>query len=201
MMLWSGSLGIAARLRGDAVPTTEDVSLPVAKDYKLEWKGGGCEQWDSFGGKFLGVGHTVNSCFEGCAARQRNGAFYRENDGLCGCVMSGCIKKNDHEGYQYFDYYIRNFDALDKQGSVQQRMGEMKVKSKSYDQQVQQEMDKGHIDAEGKDIYTAKSTDEFSLEWTGGGCNEWEKLGGRFLGAGHNVKGCSDLCRRTPNCI
>ena len=110
--------------------------------------------------------------------------------------MSGCIKKNDHEGYQYFDYYIRNFDALDKQGSVRELMGDMKVKSKSYDQQVQQEMSKGLLTAEGKSIYTAESTDEFSLEWTGGGCNEWEKLGGRFLGAGHTVKDCFDICSK-----
>ena len=194
MLLWGGSLGLAARLRGDAGPSNADISTPSAKnpgaDYKLEWKGGGCEQWDSFGGQFVGIGHTVHSCFEGCAARQRNGLFYRENDGLCGCVMSGCIKRNDHEAYQYFDYYIRNFDAVDKQDTVQKRMGEMKVVAspKWLDQQGAQETSKGK--------YTAESTDEFSLEWTGGGCNEWEKLGGRFLGAGHSVKGCSDICSK-----
>ena len=88
MMLWSsGSLGLTAQLRGDVVPTG---AQPAIANYKLEWKGGGCEQWKSFGGQFLGVGHTTHSCFEGCAARQRNGLFYRENDGLCGCVMAGC---------------------------------------------------------------------------------------------------------------
>ena len=46
--------------------------------YTLEWKGGGCEQWESFGGR-QGVGHTLHSCFERCAAAQKNGAFYREN--------------------------------------------------------------------------------------------------------------------------
>ena len=74
MLLWGGSLGLAARLRGDAGPSNADISTPSAKnpgaDYKLEWKGGGCEQWDSFGGQFVGIGHTVHSCFEGCAARQ-----------------------------------------------------------------------------------------------------------------------------------
>ena len=172
MMLWSsGSLGLTAQLRGDVVPTG---AQPPKANYKLEWKGGGCEQWKSFGGLFLGVGHTTHSCFEGCAARQRNGLFYRENDGLCGCVMAGCSKRNDHEGYQYFDYYIRDFDAIDKQGTVQERMGEMKVVKSD----------------------TAESTDEFTLEWTGGGCNEWEKLGGRFLGAGHTVKDCFDICSK-----
>ena len=233
MLLWSGaaSLGLAAQLRDDAVPTTADVvatdpstqmrvlgdghtlddghdhtppSKDMGEDYKLEWKGGGCEQWESFGGQFLGVGHTVHSCFEGCAARQRNGLFYRENDGLCGCVMSGCSKRNDHEGYKYFDYYIRNFEQYgdgthpdhakgqmaDKQAKVQERMGSRLAVAhpKWLEQQGAQELSKGK--------YTAQSTDEFALEWTGGGCNEWEKLGGRFLGAGHTVKGCSDICSK-----
>ena len=47
MMLWSsGSLGLTAQLRGDVVPTG---AQPAIANYKLEWKGGGCEQWKSFG--------------------------------------------------------------------------------------------------------------------------------------------------------
>ena len=135
--------------------------------------------------------NTVHSCFERLRRPPRGTElFYRENDGLCGCVMAGCTKRNDHEGYQYFDYYIRDFDTIDKQGTVQERMGEMKVvkSPKWLDQQGAEEMSKGK--------YTAESTDEFALEWTGGGCNEWEKLGGRFLGAGHTVKGCFDICSK-----
>jgi hypothetical protein len=140
--MWAAaSLGLAARRREDAAPTDVNVVGPDADEvigelqmrilgdghtkkssgggvYTLEWKGGGCEQWESFGGKMVGVGNTLHSCFDQCAADQKNGAFYRENDGLCGCVMTGCNKRNDHEGYQYLDYYIRRFPATNGRNLV-----------------------------------------------------------------------------------
>ena len=226
-MLWAvASLGLPAPRREGAAPTDEapdadaligELQMRVLGEghtkkssaggvYTLEWKGGGCEQWESFGGKMVGVGHTLHSCFERCAAAQKNGAFYRENDGMCGCVMTGCTKRNDHEGYQYLDYYIRRFPdeqenpdpatqmrALDDGHTLDD--GHRHKRPQDPTKPAHWRPEEGKADmVNGK--YTPQSADEYVLEWASGGCNEWEKLGGRFLGAGHTVKGCSDICAK-----
>ena len=229
-MLWAvASLGLPAPRREGAAPTDEapdadaligELQMRVLGEghtkkssaggvYTLEWKGGGCEQWESFGGKMVGVGHTLHSCFERCAAAQKNGAFYRENDGMCGCVMTGCTKRNDHEGYQYLDYYVRRFPdesaaqenpdpatqmrALDDDHTLDD--GHRHKRPQDPTKPAHWRPEEGKADmVNGK--YTPQSADEYVLEWASGGCNEWEKLGGRFLGAGHTVKGCSDICAK-----
>jgi len=231
--MWAAaSLGLATRRREDAAPTDVNVvgldadevigelQMRILGDghtkkssgggvYTLQWKGGGCEQWESFGGKMVGIGNTLHSCFDKCAADQKNGPFYRENDGMCGCVMTGCNKRNDHEGYQYLDYYIRRFPDDSAAQEKPDPSTQMRVLDDGHT------LDDGHRHKRPEDPtkpahwkpeqgkaamvngkYTPQSDDEYVLEWTKGGCNEWEKLGGRFSGAGHTVKGCSDICAK-----
>ena len=80
-MLWAvASLGLPAPRKEGAAPADEapdadaligELQMRVLGEghtkkssaggvYTLEWKGGGCEQWESFGGKMVGVGHIEN---------------------------------------------------------------------------------------------------------------------------------------------
>ena len=120
--------------------------------------------------------------------------------------MTGCTKRNDHEGYQYLDYYVRRFPdeqenpdpatqmrALDDGHTLDD--GHRHKRPQDPTKPAHWRPEEGKADmVNGK--YTPQSADEYVLEWASGGCNEWEKLGGRFLGAGHTVKGCSDICAK-----
>ena len=41
------------------------------------------------------------------------------------------------------------------------------------------------------------SPEEYTLEWTGAGCFEWDAFGGKFYGVGHDLPSCFETCAVT----